>query len=295
MIVSKAINIPRLLRHVGLDLMVLLLYDVAVTLSYTFGKQSWVSIKDLPLPLLGSAIGLMLTLRNNTAYGRWWEGRTLWGAIVNNSRNFARSVMAMIDDRAEQEVLVRHQIAYVHALRAHLLRASALDKIASLLPRDALERVKAAANVPNALQMAIAGRLANAARGGAIDSIELTALNEVLSELVNAQGGLERIKNTPLPRHYSQLPRLFTIVYCLLLPVGLVGDLELLTPIGSTLIGFMFLTLDRTGRDLEDPFDGSIHDVPMLAITTTIEIDLLQAIKMPNVPKPLAVENGILV
>jgi putative membrane protein len=116
-----------------------------------------------------------------------------------------------------------------------------------------------------------------------------------LTELANAQGGLERIKNTPLPRHYSQLPRLFSIVYCLMLPVGLVNGMELLTPIGSTVIGFMFVILDRTGRDLEDPFEGTIHEVPMLAITTTIEIDLLQSIHVPSVPKALAIDHGVLV
>lgn len=295
MIVAKQINFPRLLRHVGLDLLLLLIYDVAVTLTYVVGDVSWIAIRNLPLPLLGSAIGLMLTLRNNTAYARWWEGRTLWGAIVNNSRNFTRAVIGMVSDPNEQAVLVRHQVAYVHALRGHLMRESALDRITPLLPPETLERIQGSTNLPTALQMAMASRLAKRAGDGMIDSIRLAAIDGILSELSNAQGGLERIKNTPLPRHYSQLPRLFSIVYCLLLPMGLVADLELLTPIGSTVIGFLFLTLDRTGRDLEDPFDGSMHDVPMLAIATTIEIDLLQSIRAPDVPPALSVKDGILV
>jgi putative membrane protein len=142
--------------------------------------------------------------------------------------------------------------------------------------------------------MEMGRRLRDAADRGLIDSIRLQMLNVPLSELANAQGGLERIKNTPLPRHYSQLPQLFTIVYCLLLPLGLVSDLQLYTPVGSTVIGFMFLALYRTGRYLEEPMAGTVHDVPMLAITTTIEIDLLQAIGETEIPAPVQSRRGIL-
>ena len=69
---------------------------------------------------------------------------------------------------------------------------------------------------------------------------------------------------------------MFGTAYCPLLPVGLVHDLGLATPAGSTVIGIAFFVLDQIGRDLEDPFDGSVHGVPMSAITRTIETDLRQ-------------------
>ena len=83
-------------------------------------------------------------------------------------------------------------------------------------------------------------------------------------------------------------------MYCLLLPIGLVQDLGYLTPVGSTVIGFMFLALDRIGRDLEDPFENTLHDVPTAAITRTIEIDLLQTIDDQDLPAPVKVEDGVL-
>jgi putative membrane protein len=293
-IVSQGLDIRRLMRHVGGELIVLLAYDLAVTFSYMLGHLNWVSIPELPLPLLGSAIVLITALRNNAAYARWWEGRTLWGAVVNNSRSFARGLIAMLADEAERTALVRAQIAYVRALRLHLLRRPIAAEIAPLLDEATLARVTAAANVPAALQMAIAARLAAAAQARDIDPVRLGALDATLSQLANAQGGLERIKNTPLPPHYTQLPQLFTIIYCLLLPLGLVFNLEFVTPVGSTVIGFMFLALDRIGRDLEDPFDGTVHDVPMEAIARTIEIDLLQTIGVAAVPPPIAVKDGVL-
>ena len=294
MIVATRLDLPRLVKHVGPGLAVLLVYDLILTILYVVLHIRWLAIPNLPLALFGTGVGLMLTLRNNAAYARWWEARTLWGAVVNQSRSFARSLMATLDDASERATLVRHQLAYVHALRLHLLRRPVIEKVASLLPEETLARLKCAVNIPTALQMEMGGRLRDASDRGLIDSIRLQMLNAPLSELANAQGGLERIRNTPLPRHYSQLPQLFTIVYCLLLPLGLLPDLELYTPVGSTVIGFMFLALDRTGRYLEEPLAGTVHDVPMLAITTTIEIDLLQSIGETGIPAPVQSRRGVL-
>ena len=293
MIVRSQLDFRRLARHLGPQLGILLAYDTGVTLLYVFGWQ-WVSIGQLPLPLLGSAIALIVTFRNNAAYDRWWEARGLWGLITNNSRSFARGVVTLVDDAALQTRLVHQQIAYVLALRCSLLRLQPWSAIESYVPRDGLGRLRMAANVPTAIQTAMGRSLAKARQGGDLDSIGAAALDRTLTDLANAQGGLERIKKTPLPRQYNQFPQVFVGVYCLLLPVGLVHDLGYLTPIGSTVIGFMFLALDRIGRDLEDPFEGMLHDVPMQAITRTIEIDLLQSVDVPTTPRPVEVVDGVL-
>ena len=136
--------------------------------------------------------------------------------------------------------------------------------------------------------------LAEARRERWIDAIEASGLNATLGSLTDAQGGLERIRNTPMPQQYAAFSRAFVTAYCLLLPFGIVPDLNLLTPFGSAIIGLVFLALDESGRHLEDPFAGSIYDVPMAAITRTIEIDLKQAIGGVDVPAPLAAVGGIL-
>ena len=157
-----------------------------------------------------------------------------------------------------------------------------------------LDRVKAAANMPFAIQREIAALLLSARREGRLDSIEASAINTVLTALTDAQGGLERIRNTPMPQQYASFSRAFVTAYCLLLPFGIVPDLNILTPIGSAVIAFVFLALDESGRHLEDPFLRSAYDVPMSAICRTIEIDLLQAIGAANVPPPMRPIRGIL-
>ena len=76
---------------------------------------------------------------------------------------------------------------------------------------------------------------------------------------LDAQGGAERIKNTPMPKQYDYFPQLFVQIYCMLLPLALVTSMGWFTPLGSTLVGFIFLAMDRIGRDLEDPFENTIY------------------------------------
>ncbi|MCB8883851.1 hypothetical protein ACELLULO517_26630 [Acidisoma cellulosilytica] len=294
MIVSRGIHMGWLLRENAAALGILVSYDVAVTCAYLWLHWHWLSIPLLPLPLLGSAIALILTIRNNAAYARWWEARTLWGAILNNSRNFARGVLAQIDDAALAQHLIRCQIAYALTLRCHLLRISNADALASYLPPDLAESCAKAANVPMAIQAAMGRALAAARLGGKLDTVAVGNLDRTLAAVVDAQGGLERIKNTPLPRQYSALPLVFSRAYCVMLPLGLVKGLGLAMPLGSALIGFMFLILNEVGLDLEDPFSNNMHDLPMKAITRTLEIDLLQTIGAEEIPPPITPQAGIL-
>jgi putative membrane protein len=111
---------------------------------------------------------------------------------------------------------------------------------------------------------------------------------------MDCQGASERIKNTPMPILYDFFIRRFIGIYCLLLPLGMVASLRLLTPIGSTFVGFIFLALDQIGRDLEAPFENLPHDVALTAISRTIEINLKQMIGDAEIPEPLAPVGEIL-
>ena len=294
MIVDKRLHLGLLVRSNLPVLSVLIAYDIVVTIAYSGLHWRFVSLPSLPLALLGSAIALIVGIRNTTAYARWWEARTLWGAVVNNSRSLARGLVTLSDDEALQSRIVHGQIAYALALRCHLLRQPGDAMLARYLPPELAAACRTASNVPVAIQMALGRELAAARSAGGLDTVAIAALDQTLGAITAAQGGLERIKNTPLPRQYSLLPLMFIRAYCVVLPLGAVASLGLATPLGSGLIGFMFLVLDEVGRDLEDPFENGVHDVPMSAITRTIEIDLLQAIGVTETPEPIRPKDGIL-
>jgi putative membrane protein len=195
---------------------------------------------------------------------------------------------------ATQRKLVLYQIAYVHALRQQLRDLDPVAVVSPLVPGEDPTELAGQRNVPVALQSRISAILVASRRLGWLDEWQWQAIDQSLSSLMDSQGGLERIKNTPMPKQFDFFPRLFAKIYCLLLPVGMVPALGWFTPLGSTLVGFMFLALESIGRDLEEPFENRIHDVSMTAIATTIEINLRQLLGETELPPAVEPVDGIL-
>lgn len=154
--------------------------------------------------------------------------------------------------------------------------------------------MRGSSNPPFAVQREIASELVEARRRGWINDIEAAALNMLLTNLTDAQGGLERIRNTPLPYQYHSFTRVFVIVYGLVLPSGILTDFGLATPLAALVIAFAFLAFDQAGRHLEDPFADAIYDTPMNSITRTIEINLREAIGETDLPDKIEPVDGVI-
>jgi putative membrane protein len=202
------------------------------------------------------------------------------------------------DDAAElketQRRMVYLQIAYVHALRQHLRKLEPWMDLAPLLNEREVEALRREKNVPLTIQKWMEQLLLECQVREWIDALQWRAMDESLNDLMDAQGGAERIKNTPMPKQYDYFPQLFVQMYCMLLPLALVTSMGWVTPLGSTLVGFIFLALDKIGRDLEDPFENSIFDVPLTSITTTIEVNLRQLLGETELPQPTVPVDGVL-
>jgi putative membrane protein len=196
--------------------------------------------------------------------------------------------------KEHQRRLVYHQIAYVHALRQHLRGLEPWEELTPLLSERELSQLRDQKNVPLAIQQQMGALLRECQSRGWIDMAHWRAMDNNLDDLVDAQGGAERIKNTPMPKQYDYFPQLFVQIYCMLLPLALVTNMGWLTPLGSTLVGFIFLALDKIGRDLEDPFENSIYDLPLTAITRTIDVNLRQLLGETEVPQAEKPIRGVL-
>lgn len=220
----------------------------------------------------------------------------LWGLMINASRNLARQARNYLPDEAVdlKRTIVLRQIAYVNALRCQLRRQTPDDEVLRFLSRGEADFALARTNPANGIVDGTGRRINIAREKGWIDTIQQTSMESVLIDIANAQGGMERLKNTPLPNQYRFFPTLFTHMLCVLLPIGLVETLGFATPLGSTIAGLMFLAVLAIGDDLVDPFANTLHDVPLTAMCRTIEIDLLQAIGDPA-PEPLKPDvSGVL-
>jgi putative membrane protein len=265
--------------YVGWSLCWLLVWDVAVTADTMLLLDDPVDMPLTPLTLLCSALVVLISFRNTSAYNRWWEARTLWGAMVNSSRSFGRQVLTLIDDtgagrnRVKLVLLFRH-MAYINALRAHLKGTSCAEAAAPYLAKHELLMAEGNSNFPNDILNGTAQLLAKEFSQGRLDSIRLARIESTLVDMSNCQGGMERINNTPLPYPYIYFPRLFTTLFCIIMPMGLVSTLGWFTPVVSTVVGFILLALERIGTELQAPFADSQHQITMDSLCVTIEKNL---------------------
>ena len=291
------------LRYVGWPLLALLVYDVTIVVLYKQGYLHWAALNLIPVSLLGSVISILVAFRNTTSYARWWEARTLWGAIVNNSRSLARQVTTAMrptpgvsasELHETQQKMIYYQIAWAHALRLHLRRQDPWEVIAPFLSPSEIADLRAQKNIPVAIQQWQSRILSESLGKGWIDPAGWRAMDESLNDLVDAQGGAERIKNTPMPRQYDYIPQLCVQIFCVVLPLAMGASMGWFTPLGSALVGFIFLALDKIGRDLEDPFDNTVHDIPLSSITRTIEINLRQMLGETELPPSVVPVNNVL-
>ena len=293
MIVTVVPGAKQVIREIWKPLVVLFVWDVTVTATYYVLPFT---APSLPLTLFGSALALVLGFRSNSAYQRWWEGRGLWGAMINASRSLARQARNFLPEEATdlKRTIVLRQIAYVNALRCQLRRQKPDDDVLLFLSDGEASFALARTNVANGIVDGTGRRIDLARREGWLDTIQQTAMENILVDIANAQGGMERLKNTPLPNQYRFFPMVFTHLVCILLPIGLVETLGFATPLGSTIVGLMFLAILAIGDDLVDPFANTLHDVPLSAMCRTIEIDLLQSIG-DAAPEPLTPDkDGVL-
>lgn len=290
----------------------LLLALVAAGLA--FALHRWEPLVALPFSIaatLGGALAIFIGFRNNSAYGRWWEARTLWGGIVNSSRVLARLIITFTDshahqpnyDRARSEAFKREMVlkvvAWTHALRLQLRGESDWSPVTALLPSDERTTIVKAGNKPNLIMQAMGQRIYRAMADGTLGGFDSFQMEGQLLALANHQGGCERIKNTPLLRQYHFFTRLFLQVFIVLLPFCLVADLDrmgigwVVVPV-ALVISFVFAIIGKVGEVNEDPFEGRITDVPLSALCNTIERDLRELLGETELPAKLQAVDGYL-
>ncbi|AUX41176.1 hypothetical protein SOCE26_025830 [Sorangium cellulosum] len=226
--------------------------------------------------IAGAVIALILAFRTNTSYNRFWEGRTLWGSIVNASRNITRIVIAHAaegpDDAREFAVRV---VVFAHATRRSLRGEKELPEIERLLPAEEFAALAAHPHPPLFAAQQISSRLAAYGKAGRLER-NLAAIAEAeLNVLVNCLGGCERILKTPTPLGYVLLLRRGVALYLATLPLALIDALGVVTPAVTMMVAYPVLMIEALGGELDDPFGHEPNDLPLTRICDTIERNLL--------------------
>jgi ion channel-forming bestrophin family protein len=221
--------------------------------------------------LLGFALSLLLVFRTNTAYDRWWEGRKLWGALVNNSRNLAIKLHTILpkDDKENRHFFSKAIPLYAAVLKDHLLLEStrvALDEIEHDELKDLDNK-----HAPNRVARIIQDAVMKMHNEGKISGEQLLYLNNELTSFTDICGACERIKNTPIPYSYSAFIKKFIFIYVMTLPFGYVFQLEYMVVPVVAFVFYVLGSLELIAEEIEDPFGRDSNDLPMEKIAINIK------------------------
>lgn len=231
-------------------------------------------VKNIPIMhgMLGFVISLLLVFRTNTAYDRWWEGRKLWGSLVNNSRNLAIKIAAMTDEQdVETRSFFRNTIsAYAFALQKHLR-----SELPQRETQDGLNHVwnhiSTQKHVPNQVALMMTKRIVELRNSKKITDEQWLILNGELTSFTDICGACERIKNTPIPFSYSIFLKKFIFFYVMTLPFGYVFSLGYYVIPVVAFTFYVLASLELIAEEIEEPFGGDANDLPTEQIAANIQ------------------------
>jgi ion channel-forming bestrophin family protein len=232
------------------------------------------------MPALASLIpnivlGLMLVFRTNTAYERFWEGRRLWGNLINTVRNLARQIWVAVlennpQDREEKATTLRLLVAFSVATKLHLRQEIVNDELRALLSPSRFFVLKEMLNPPLEVAFWIGDYLQQQYRRDRLNIYQLNAMQELLNQMVDVLGGCERILKTPIPLAYAIHLKQLLLIYCLTLPFQAVRELVWWTGPIVALVSFTLFGIEEIGIEIENPFGRDSNDLPLDAICDTM-------------------------
>lgn len=217
--------------------------------------------------LIGLILGLLLVFRTNTAYDRWWEGRKLWGQLVNDSRNFAVKIATCVRAEPRDKIEVAARLsAFATALKLHLRGGVKLQQLPTFE-----HSTDDPTHVPAYIVARIYDRLERWRHAEQLGGFELLFLDRHAAALLDICGACERIKKTPISGGYRRFILQSIWVYLATLPWGLVDYLGWWTAPVTMVVAYMMLGIEVLAEHAEDPFGNDADDLPLDDICATID------------------------
>lgn len=221
--------------------------------------------------LLGFVISMLLVFRTNTAYDRWWEGRKLWGQLLNISRNLSMKMNSMlpIDDEKNRQFFIFIIPRFAEELKNHLLMEETRLSLDSA-PHPEIPDFDHTKHRPNQVACLIMNRIHILHKQGTINAEQLLILNNEITAFLDICGACERIKNTPIPYSYSSFIKKFIFFYIITLPVGYVFNLGYWVVPVVVFVFYVLASLEIIAEEVEDPFGNDTNDLPLQRIAEKI-------------------------
>ena len=223
--------------------------------------------------LVGFVLSLLLVFRTNTAYDRWWEGRKLWGSVVNDSRNLAMKVASMVTDETSRNQIAALIANYSRSLRDHLRGLRNHEDFILTDKYDGTYYDKAN-HLPNAVTAALYHEANALHTRQVINGQQLLMLNAQLQSFTDTTGACERVKNTPIPYSYNIFLKKVIFLYVFTMPIGFVREFGYWAmPIVAALF-YIFVSIEMIAEEIEDPFGVDANDLPLDQICKNIHMQI---------------------
>lgn len=262
--------LPALLPRLGL----LLILSVLVTYFHGIILSFKVPLNPAPLTLFGFVLALFLGFRNNASYDRFWEGRKLWGALLNTARALTRQAMTLSNvknDTISVHNFVNLLSAFVFALKHQLRGTDAYEDLKLRLNEDQLKIVEESKYKPAVIMRLLAEWVQKAKDEGFLDSIQQARFDENFDKLSDILGGCERLVSTPIPYSYRVLLHRTVYIYCFLLPFGLVDSLGWFMPLIVVFVAYTFVAFEAIADEIEEPFGTDANDLALNSMCIMID------------------------
>ena len=232
-------------------------------------------VRNIPVmhSLLGFAISMLLVFRTNTAYDRWWEGRKLWGSLVNTSRNFAMKLQVILpeEDKMQRSFFRKIIPAYAYALHNHLHKEKTrVELFDDQEHKHVFDKIDHSKHIPNQTALLMYQHIQQLYKQNKLTGEQLLFLNAELQSFTDICGACERIKNTPIPFSYSVFIKKFIFFYIMTLPFGYVFQLGYYVIPVVAFIFYVLASLELIADEIEDPFGGDQNDVPTQTLAHNI-------------------------
>ncbi len=298
MLLARRIRLSRILKTTWQVDLIMIASCTAAYFFHFFLLSHHFDIPTIVPTVLGTAIAFFIGFNNNQAYDRWWEARKVWGALVNDSRSWARNVMNCISGASLSEnelyelkkrMIFRH-LCFIYLMKNHL-RSVEEDDFRKYITNEEWKKISSHTNRHNAVLQLQSVQINEIYRADLIDGYQFLQFDSLLVKFTDETGMSERIKNTIFPTTYTYLTQLFIWLFVIAIELVTVQSMGVWSIFMSWLIGFVFVSTQINGMSLVNPFENTPSGIPLNQIARTIEINLLQMLGEIKVPEPVKPVN----
>ncbi|MDX2266934.1 MAG: bestrophin family ion channel [Bryobacter sp.] len=281
-----------LVKEISGRLLAAVVWSVAVV--WVDGRWMDLGISSLIHQLVGFALGLLLVFRTNASYDRFWEGRKLWGGMVNECRNLVRLALVHFEGDRDRDLLLRltRLTALFPYSAMHQLRGTQARYEKAESDHEDFDRLLKAQHAPLAVATEMTTVLRRAHERGAFGEMVLNSLDQNVQLLMGYVGGCERIRKTPLPFAYVVHLRRALFVYCFTLPFALVNTFWWGTVLDVLVVSYVFFGIEEIGVEIEGPFGTDDNDLPLEDICVTIEHNVLSLVGLEAGEREVLAREG---